>query len=226
MIEVDVYKLDGTPSGEKVQLDERIFNVKVHEHLIYLAVKATLANRRSGTHKTRERSEVHGSTRKLRPQKGFGRARVGSITNPIFRHGGTIFGPRPRDYSQKMNKKASLLARLSALSYIYQNQKMKVVEDIILEEPKTKYIAQFLKNFNIHWQEGKVLLVSPISETLKLSARNIPAISLCDPSSVNTYDILRVREVLFTKTGILELQKELLALIEKRGLKPEMATSQ
>jgi len=213
-----VYNLEGQPSGKKVYLYEEVFNVKVRDFLIYRVVKAILANRRSGTHKTKERSEVHGSTRKLRPQKGLGRARVGSITNPIFRHGATVFGPRPRDYSQKVNKKERLLSLVSALSWIYQNNKMKVIEDIELKEAKTKEIARILKNFNINWKEGRVLLVSPLNEKIKLASRNIPCISLSSPHNVNTYDLLAVREVLFTETGVQMLQNQLMELLKRRKL--------
>ncbi len=218
MIEVSVYSHDGNQLDEKVLLDERIFLYPVNYDLLYLDTRAIMANRRSGTHKTKERSEVHGSTRKLRPQKHLGRARVGSITNPIFRHGGTVFGPRPRKYYQKVNKKAKLLARISALSYIYKNSHMRIIKDIQLTEIKTRNIAQIINNLGFSCKESRVLLVTLPDEKIRLSTRNLPAVSCTTPHTLNTYDMLSARAIIFTKSSILTLQEELLTRAQKYGI--------
>lgn len=219
MEEVNVYSLDGTPLPKKISLDDRIVRARIHKHAIYLDVRAILASKRSGTHKTKERSEVHGSTRKLRPQKHLGRARVGSITNPIFRHGGTVFGPRPRKYHLKVNKKVKLLARIGALSYAFQNDKLKIIENINDSNIKTKDIAKFLKAFKINYKKDKTLLVVSAESKIKKATRNIQTLQLKNWRTLNTYDILSVKNVFFTEEAITSLQEALLKQIEKRKIK-------
>ncbi|MBQ2585903.1 MAG: 50S ribosomal protein L4, partial [Bacteroidaceae bacterium] len=171
-MEVSVYNIKGQDTGKKVELNDAIFGIEPNDHVIYLAVKQYLANQRQGTHKSKERSEITGSTRKLIRQKGGGGARRGDIKSPVLRGGGRVFGPKPRDYWFKLNKKVKALARKSALSYKAQQDAIVVVEDFDFEAPKTKEFVNLQKNLKI---EGKkLLLVLPdVKKNVYLSARNI-----------------------------------------------------
>ncbi|MEN6568514.1 MAG: 50S ribosomal protein L4 [Rikenellaceae bacterium] len=188
-MELPVYKIDGTESGKKVSLDPGIFEIEPNDHAIYLDVKQYLANQRQGTHKTKEKSEVAYSTKKIIRQKGSGGARHGSIKSPIYVGGGRVFGPRPRDYSFKLNKKVKQLARFSALSYKAKEQALTIVEQFDMEAPKTKKMIEIIKNLKVN--DRKVLFVLPNnSDNIYLSSRNLPNVKVITLNEINTYHIL------------------------------------
>lgn len=194
-MELGVYKKDGKDSGKKVTLADSIYNIEPNDHAIYLDVKQFLANQRQGTHKSKERAEIKGSTRKIKRQKGTGTARAGSLKNPIFRGGGRAFGPRPRDYGFKLNKKVKLLARKSALSYKAKAEEIRIVEDFQIEQPKTKSYLQFLRDMAV---EGKkTLLVVPATDkNISMSSRNLQNARVITASQLNTYEVLHADNLL------------------------------
>ena len=200
-MEVSVYNIKGEDTGKKVELNDAIFGIEPNDHVIYLAVKQYLANQRQGTHKSKERSEITGSTRKLIRQKGGGGARRGDIKSPVLRGGGRVFGPRPRDYWFKLNKKVKALARKSALSYKAQQDAIVVVEDFDFEAPKTKEFVNLQKNLKI---EGKkLLLVLPdVKKNVYLSARNIQKAEVMTASALNTYKVLNVNVLVVTENAL------------------------
>lgn len=200
-MEVSVYNIKGQDTGKKVELNDAIFGIEPNDHVIYLAVKQYLAAQRQGTHKSKERSEIAGSTRKLIRQKGGGGARRGDIKSPVLRGGGRVFGPRPRDYWFKLNKKVKSLARKSALSYKAQQNAIVVVEDFNLDAPKTKAFVEIQKNLNI---EGKkLLLVLPgINNNIYLSARNIQRVEVITASSLNTYKVMNANVLVVTEDAL------------------------
>lgn len=206
-MKVDVYKIDGTPTGRQVELNPEVFAVKPNDHAIYLAVKAYLANQRQGTAKTKERSEVRGGGRKPWRQKGRGTARAGSIRSPLWVGGGTVFGPKPRDYEMKLPKKVKLIARLSALTYKASNNQIMVVEDFNFEQPKTKEMFGILKALNIN-DKKTLLLTGQYNKTIYLSGRNIPTLNVLEAEKASTYDILNNK--------VLLLQESALELINKK----------
>ncbi|MBO8477281.1 MAG: 50S ribosomal protein L4 [Bacteroidetes bacterium] len=188
-MELSVYKIDGTESGKKVALDEKVFGIEPNDHAIWLDVKQYLANQRQGTHKTKDRSEVAYSTKKLIRQKGSGGARHGSLKAGIYVGGGRVFGPKPRDYSFKLNKKLKQLARFSALSYKAKENAIVMVEPFTMEAPKTKEFTQILKN--IKAGNRKVLFVLPEnSSNIYLSSRNLPEVKVITVDEINTYTIM------------------------------------
>lgn len=201
---VDVYSKEGQVVGQ-IELRDDIFAVEPHEHAMHMAVVAYLANQRQGTHKTKVRSEVRGGGKKPWRQKGRGTARAGSIRSPLWVHGGTIHGPKPRDYSMKINKKLKLLARKSALSLRLQEGNLIVLEDFELEKPKTKEFYQVLKNLKINGEKILVLL-GENSNTLFLSARNIDRLTPLEANKVSTYHILAHKKLLIFKSAIEQLQ--------------------
>jgi len=170
---LDVYNINGKKANKKIKLDDSIFGIEPNEHVVYLDIKRYLAKQRQGTSKAKERGEIKGSRVKLRRQKGLGHARVGDIKNPLFRGGGRVFGPKPRVYDIKINKKVKILARKSALSGKAKENKIKVVENFNFEEPKTKKLSEIFKNLNIE-QLKTLLVLSKNDENLFLSSRNIP----------------------------------------------------
>ena len=185
-MEVAIYNIKGEDTGRKAQLADEVFAVDANEHAVYLDVKQYLANQRQGTHKSKERSEVSGSTRKLHKQKGGGGARIGDINSPVLVGGGRVFGPRPRDYRFKLNKKVKALARKSALTYKVQDSQIIVVEDFNFEAPKTKDFINIAKNLKVDGK--KVLLVLPSdNKNVTLSARNVPNAKTMVASELNTY---------------------------------------
>ena len=186
---LDVYKIDGKTSGEKVELADSIFAVEPNDHAIYLSVKAYLANQRQGTHKSKERAEVRGGGKKPWKQKGRGGARAGTTRSPLWVGGGTIFGPRPRDYRQDLPKKVKRLARKSALSYKAKDQQLIVIEDFSLEKPKTKFFIKILEALKI---DGKkvLMLTSAFSDQVYKSGRNVPKVKVLEANKASTYDIL------------------------------------
>jgi len=202
---LEVYKIDGTKSGEYVELRPDIFEIKPNDHAIYLAVKAYLANQRQGTHKTKTRGEVRGGGRKPWPQTHTGRARAGSIRSPLWVGGGTVFGPVPRDYSLDLPKKVKQLARKSALSYKAKDEQIIVVEDFTFEEPKTKKMVEILKAFNL--LNKKVLLLTASTDlNVYKSGRNIPGLNILEAYKASTYDILNNQMILIQKSAVEVLQ--------------------
>jgi large subunit ribosomal protein L4 len=207
-MELKVYKTDGSESEKTVQLNEDIFNVDTNDHAIWLDVKQYLANQRQGTHDTLEKSTISGSTRKLKRQKGTGGARAGSIKSPTMRGGATIFGPHPRDYSFKLNKKVKRLARFSALTYKAKEGKIIVVEDFAFDAPKTKAYISILKNLNL--DGSKTLLLSNESNSnVYLSSRNLQRAKVVRTCDINTYDVLNAQNLIICEKSIADLEKML-----------------
>lgn len=201
-MELSVIKQDGKDSKKKVKLSDTIYGIEPNDHAIYLDVKQHLANRRQGTSKSKERAEITGSTRKIKKQKGTGTARAGSIKSPLFKGGGTVFGPKPRDYSFKLNKKLKKLARKSALSYKAKGGQLQIIEDINLEAPKTKEFASVLSNLKSS-DKKTLMIVSDLNKNLYLSSRNLQGMKVVIASEVNTYDLMNAKSVLIAE-GALE----------------------
>ena len=201
-MELAVYNIKGEDTGRKVTLNDEIFAIaEPNEHAVYLDVKQFLANKRQGTHKAKERSEIAGSTKKLGRQKGGGGARHGDIKSPLFHGGGRVFGPRPRNYGFKLNKKVKALARRSALTYKAQNNQIMVIEDIKFDAPKTKEFINITRNLKLEGQ--KLLLVLAGQErNLYLSLRNVPTASVVTASDINTYRVLDNRMILVTESSV------------------------
>jgi large subunit ribosomal protein L4 len=206
-MELAIFNTTGKDTGKKVVLNDAIFGIEPNDHAIYLDVKQHQANKRQGTHKSKERAEVAGSTRKIKKQKGTGTARAGSIKSPVFRGGGRAFGPKPRDYSFKLNKKLKQLARKSALTYKAKNQAIMVVEDFSFEVPKTKEFVSVLNNLKI--SEKKLLMVlNEPNKNIYLSSRNFEGSKVVTVSELNTYDIMNCSNIVFIESSLSELQKE------------------
>ena len=201
-MELAVYNIQGQDTGRKVTLNDEIFGIEnPSEHAVYLAVKQFLANQRQGTHKAKERSEVSGSTKKLGRQKGGGGARHGDINSPVLVGGGRVFGPRPRNYSFKLNKKVKNLARRSALTFKAQNNQIMVVEDFNLDAPKTKDFVNIVKNLKLDGQ--KILLVLPGQNiNVFLSARNLPEAKIVTACDINTYRVLDNKMMVVTESSV------------------------
>ncbi len=204
-MELAVLSISGKETGKKVNLDETIFGIDPNDHAIYLDVKQHLANKRQGTHKAKERGEVAGSTRKIKKQKGTGTARFGDIKNPLFRGGGRIFGPVPRDYSFKLNKKVKQLARFSALSYKAKNNQVIVVEDFNLDAPKTKEFVAIRKNLNVD-DKKSLFVLKDRNNNLYLSSRNLQNSKVITISELNTYEIMNATTLLFVESSLDVLQ--------------------
>jgi large subunit ribosomal protein L4 len=207
-MELAVFNTTGKETGRKIELKDTIFSIEPNDHAIYLEVKQYLANRRQGTHKSKERNEIAGSTRKIKKQKGTGGARAGSIKNPMFTGGGRVFGPRPRDYSFKLNKKVKLLARKSALSYKARNNEILVLEDFTLEAVKTKDYATMLSNLKIDGKKSLVVLNEP-NKNIYLSSRNLTGTRVVTISELTTYDILNSTSLVFVESSLDNIQKSL-----------------
>lgn len=207
-MKVDVYKIDGSKTSSKVELSDEIFGVEPNDHVIYLAVKSYLANQRQGTHKAKERAEVRGGGRKPWKQKGRGGARAGTTRSPLWVGGGTIFGPRPRNYRQKLNKKVLQLARKSALSYKIKAEQIMVVEDFDFDSPKTKELLNILSALKINGKKT-LLLTAGNREKVYLSGRNLPKLNILQASNASTYDIVNNQLVLLQKSAVEEIQKSL-----------------
>jgi large subunit ribosomal protein L4 len=207
-MELTVYNIKGEKTARTVTLNDEIFNVTPNDHAIYLDAKQYLANRRQGTHDSLEKSTISGSTKKLKKQKGTGGARAGSIKSPLFRGGARVFGPHPRDYSFKLNKKLKKLARVSALAYKAQENNIVVIEDFTFESPKTKQFAQVLAALKINGT--KTLMVCPETNTnVVLSARNLPRTRVTRVSDLNTYDILYAKNLVILESSLGEIEKSL-----------------
>ncbi len=204
-MKLKVLNKDGKETGREVALSEEIFGIQPNDHAIYLSVKQYLANQRQGNAKTLERSEISGSTRKLHKQKGTGGSRKGSIKNPLFHGGPRVFGPKPRDYSFKLNKKVKDLARKSALSYKVKDNGIVIVEDFTFDAPKTKEFIGLLKNLGI---EGKkvLLLTSEKNDNLYLSSRNLPKTFVDVAADANTYDILNAQVLVLSESSVAKFE--------------------
>ena len=208
-MEVSVYNIKGEDTGRKVVLNDSIFGIEPNDHAIYLDVKQYMANQRQGTHKSKERSEVSGSTRKLGRQKGGGGARRGDINSPVLVGGGRVFGPQPRDYGFKLNKKVKALARKSALSYKVQENALLVVEDFNFEAPKTKQYVELLQNLKV--ADKKLLMVLPeANKNVYLSARNIQRQDMAVASAVNTYQVLNADALVVTESALVVIEGTLM----------------
>lgn len=208
-MKLEVLNIQGEKTGRSVDLPEDIFGIEPNEHAVYLAVKQFLANQRQGTHKAKERGEVAGSTRKLKRQKGTGTARAGDIKNPVFRGGGRIFGPRPRKYTVRLNKKVKRLARKSALSDKAAAGNILIVEDFSFEAPKTKEFINILQQLDVNGQKT-VLVTSDFEREVYLSSRNVPKTETVRATDLNTYEIMNAGKLILSE-GAVEKIKETFA---------------
>jgi len=204
-MELAVYSIDGKKTSKKIKLEKTIFGAEPNNHAIYLDVKQYLANQRQGTHKSKERGEITGSTRKIKKQKGTGTARAGSIKNPLFRSGGRVFGPRPRDYGFKLNKKVKRLARQSALSIMAKGKNITVLEDFSFEFPKTKQYLDILNSFELNGKKTLLILNEP-NQNIYLSARNIQRTNVTTAANLNTYQIMNAGNILMLESSIKEVE--------------------
>lgn len=205
-MELEVYNISGQKTAKKAKLDDSIFGIEPNDHAIYLDIKQYMANRRQGTHSTKEKGEITGSTKKLKKQKGTGTARFGSIKSPLFRGGGRVFGPQPREYGFKLNKKLKRLARKSALTYKAKESGIIILEDFTFDAPKTKNFVSLLKSFEL--QNKKVLMVlAQNDKNVYLASRNIQKTKIVDAASINTYDILNANNVIIAESSLKEIEK-------------------
>jgi large subunit ribosomal protein L4 len=200
-MELVVLNQAGEDTGKKVALNDSIYAIEPNDHAIYLDVKQYLANQRQGTHKSKERGEIAGSTRKLKKQKGTGTARAGSIKSPIFRGGGRVFGPKVRDYSFKLNKKVKRLARISALAYKAKLNQILVVEDLNFDTPKTKVFSSMLDNLKIS-DKKSLLVVAEQDKNIYLSSRNLKGAEVVTADMLNTYQIMKASSLVFTEKSV------------------------
>ena len=200
-MELTVYNIKGEDTGRKVQLNDDIYGIEPNEHVMYLAVRQYLADQRQGTHKSKERSELSGSTRKLFRQKGTGGARRGDINSPLLRGGARVFGPKPRDYSFKLNKKVKVLARKSALSSKITDGAIKVVEDFNFDAIKTKQMVKVLDSFKVNGNRNLFVFAEP-NKNVVLSARNIQRTEVMLARNLNTYDILKAKNIFLTESAL------------------------
>ncbi|HAH58610.1 MAG: 50S ribosomal protein L4 [Lentimicrobium sp.] len=205
-MELTVYNLKGEKTAKTVQLSDSIFNIEPNDHAIYLDTKQYLANQRQGTHSSKEKSMLSGSTRKLKKQKGTGSARAGSIKSPIMRGGARVFGPQPRDYSFKLNKKLKQLARLSALTHKAKDNSIMVLEDLNFDKPKTRHFVELLENLKL--SDKKILLVlGEPNKDVYLSSRNLRHARVIRACDLNTYEILRAHNLIFLESSVAEIEK-------------------
>ena len=205
-MEVQVFNTAGKETGRSVVLNDQIFGIEPSDHAIYLDVKQYLANKRQGTHASKERGDVAGSTKKIKKQKGTGGARAGAITSPVFRGGGRVFGPRPRNYSFKLNKKVKVLARMSALTYKAKASDIMILEDFTLELPKTKELLTIGNNLNI--TNKKSLFVLPEeNKNIYLSSRNLQDISVVIASELSTYQIMNANKIVFFESSVGKIEE-------------------
>jgi large subunit ribosomal protein L4 len=207
-MELVVHNISGEATSRKVMLDEAVFGVKPSDHAIYLDTKQYLANQRQGTHKSKEKSEVNASTKKIKKQKGTGTARAGSVKSPLFVGGGRVFGPKPRDYSFKLNKKVKVLARKSALAYKALENKIVVLEDFTFEAPKTKTFNQMLNNFK-EADRKALFILAQVDKNVVLSARNIQRAKITTAGSLSTFDILNANSLFITESSLQRISEML-----------------
>ncbi len=208
-MELEVFNISGQKTERMIALSESVFGIEPNDHAIYLDVKQNMANKRQGTHKSKEKWEISKSTKKIKRQKGTGGARAGSLKSPLFVGGGRVFGPQPREYGFKLNKKLKQLARKSALSYKAKDNEILVLEDFNFDEPKTKKFIEILKNFKI--ENGKVLFVlHDKDENLRLSARNLQKAKIISASDLNTYDILNSNKLVISESSVKIIENQYL----------------
>ena len=206
-MELKVLNKEGKETSKKVKLNKGVFGIEPNDHAIYLDVKQYLANKRQGTHQSKERSEIVGSTRKIKKQKGTGSARAGSIKNPLFRGGGRVFGPRPRYYGFKLNRKLKVLARKSALSYKAKEKNILILEDLTIDAPKTKTFSDVLSNLKI--SDGKSLFVmAENNRNIYLSSRNMVSSKVITVDKLNTYDILDAKNLVISESAVDMIDKQ------------------
>ncbi|MBO4805630.1 MAG: 50S ribosomal protein L4 [Paludibacteraceae bacterium] len=213
-MELSVYNIKGENTGKKITLSDKIFGIVPNDHAIYLDVKQHLANRRQGTHKSKERSEISGSTKKLGRQKGGGGARRGDINSPVLVGGGRVFGPVPRDYGFKLNKKLKALARMSAWTYKAQAEGIIVVEDFSFEAPKTKEYVAMTNNLKISDKKSLVILPS-VNKNVYLSARNLQNSQVLSPSDLNTYKIMNANYIVLTESALAQVEENFKAYVKE-----------
>ena len=207
-MKIDVLNIEGKSTGRSIDLPDSIFGAEPNEHVVYLAVKSFLAHQRQGTHKSKERGDVAGSTRKIKKQKGTGTARAGSIKSPLFRGGGTAFGPRPHKYVVKLNKKVKRAARISALSAKASSGSIKILEDFTFDKPKTADYNNMLSSLEAKGRNSLVVL-SEGDKNLYLSSRNIPQTQLAKAEDINTYQIMKAHTLIFSESAISKLTEKL-----------------
>jgi len=205
-MEIAVLNIQGKETGRKVTLNDTVFGIEPNDHAIYLDTKQFLANQRQGTHKAKERGEIAGSTRKIKRQKGTGGARAGGMNNPLFRGGGRVFGPQPRDYSFKLNKKVKKLARKSALSYRINSNGIVIVDNLLFEDVKTRNIIDLVNNFNLS-NKKMILVVKEPNNNIYLSSRNLKNVKVITASDLSTYDIMWASTLMFEQESIDVLEK-------------------
>jgi large subunit ribosomal protein L4 len=204
-MELNVLNLEGKETGRKIKLDKAVFGIEPNDHAIYLDVKQHLANKRQGTHKSKERADIVGSTRKIKKQKGTGTARAGSIKNPLFKGGGRVFGPRPRDYSQKVNKKVKRLARKSALSIKANLKSIMILEDFKMDKPQTQNYLKMLSALGMA-DKKSVLVLGELNKNVYLSSRNLKNSNVVINSELNTYSISNANSLIFSESAIAGLE--------------------
>ena len=206
-MELKVLNKQGKATAKKVKLNDEVFGIEPNDHAIYLDVKQYLANQRQGTHQSRERSEVIGSTRKIKKQKGTGTARAGSIKNPLFRGGGRVFGPRPRNYGFKLNKKVKSLARKSALTYKAKEEGIMIMEELSFKSPKTKDFVSSLKNLTVD-NDRTLFVASEKDQNTLLSSRNIKNTKVITVDKLNTYDILNSAKLIISEKAVEQIENQ------------------
>jgi large subunit ribosomal protein L4 len=207
-MELSVLQHTGKDTGRKITLPDTVFSIVPNDHAIYLDVKNILANRRQGTHKAKEKGEITGSTRKIKKQKGTGTARAGSIKSPLFRGGGRVFGPKPRNYSFKLNKKLKKLAKKSVLSYKAKENNITLIEDFVFDTPKTKAYQSVLQNLKLSGYKS-LLIMDKKDDNLLLASRNIPTASITLADQINTYDLLKAQKILISETALTKINENL-----------------
>jgi large subunit ribosomal protein L4 len=207
-MELPILQHTGEDTGRKVQLVKEIFGIEPNDHAIYLDVKHIMANRRQGTHKAKERAEITGSTRKIKKQKGTGTARAGSIKSPLFRGGGRVFGPRPKDYGFKLNKKVKKLARKSTLSYKAKEHHITILADFSFESPKTKHYLHMLNSLAATDQKT-LLILSSVDKNIILASRNLQQAKVILADQINTYDLLNAKRLLISESAVASITQNL-----------------
>lgn len=205
-MKLKVYNKEGKETSKELELTADVFGLEPNDHVLYLDVKQHLAAKRSGTHKAKEKGEITGSTRKIKKQKGTGTARAGSIKSPVFRGGGRIFGPRPRSYDFKVNKKTKSLARKFALSYKAKDQKLIVVEDFSFDTPKTKDFTKFLAGLGISGKSSLILL-NDVDKNFALSSRNVPKTEVLNATRFSTYEVLKAQYLIVNESGVKAIEE-------------------
>lgn len=200
-MKLSVLNIEGKDTGKKAELNQEVFGIEPNDHAIYLDIKQYMANNRQGTHKTKERGEIRASTRKIKKQKGTGTARAGAISNPLFRGGGRTFGPRPRSYDSKLNKKLKQLARKSALSYKAKTKNIIIIEDFLMEAPKTNEFERISLNLKVQ-DKKSVFVFNDTNKNIYLSSRNLKSVKVVTASDLSTYDIVHASSLVLSESSI------------------------